>query len=71
MALNPPINSEGQPMRVEGEYFAVLRKSMEIEVKIDGLAKQTAKGRVYKSIPKNPLIILALCYYGQTRLCQR
>jgi len=47
MALNPPINSEGQPMRVEGEYFAILRKNMEIEVKIEGLSKLTAKGKLF------------------------
>lgn len=46
MALNPPINHEGQPMRVEGEYFAILRKDMEIEVKIEGWAKLSAKGKV-------------------------
>ena len=62
MALNPPTNSEGQPMRVEGEYFAVLRKNIEIEVKIEGLAKLTAKGKVQKSIfirPSNNLSSLS------------
>jgi len=71
MALNPPINSEGQPMRVEGEYFAILRKNMEIEVKIEGLSKLTAKGKVSKIYSQNPffLIILALCHYSKISLC--
>ena len=71
MALNPPINSDGQPMRVEGEYFAVLRKNMEIEVKVEGWSKLSAKGKV--SILSNSLSLIpfsiAFCYHRQTCLC--
>eukprot|EP00330_Aristerostoma_sp_ATCC50986_P000939 CAMPEP_0114587480 /NCGR_PEP_ID=MMETSP0125-20121206/10432_1 /TAXON_ID=485358 ORGANISM="Aristerostoma sp., Strain ATCC 50986" /NCGR_SAMPLE_ID=MMETSP0125 /ASSEMBLY_ACC=CAM_ASM_000245 /LENGTH=116 /DNA_ID=CAMNT_0001783417 /DNA_START=42 /DNA_END=392 /DNA_ORIENTATION=- len=47
MALNPPINQNGQPMRVEGEYFVLHRKDMEIEAKVDGFSKKKGKGTLY------------------------
>lgn len=47
MALNPPLDNNGVPIRVEGEYFVLERKDMEIEVKIDGFSKSTGKGKLY------------------------
>lgn len=71
MALNPPINQDGQPMRVEGEYFAMLRKDMEIEIKIPGWSKLTAKGKVNQILLDfHYNIVLALCYYCQNGLCK-
>ena len=46
MALNPPIAPTGKPLRVEGEYLVLERKSMECEVKIPGIGKKTGKGMV-------------------------
>lgn len=48
MALNPPVTSQGIPLRVEGEFFVLQRKDMEIEVKIDNMGKYGAKGKVLK-----------------------
>lgn len=47
MAFNPPVTSSGLPMRVEGEYMVLERKSMEIEVKVNGVSgKKAGKGKV-------------------------
>ena len=33
MALNPPLDSQGNPCRVNGEYFIMNRKGVEFEFK--------------------------------------
>ncbi len=47
MALNCPITPDGQPNRVEGEVLMVYRDHVEFEVKMDGVGKRTAKGKVF------------------------
>ena len=46
MSLNPPLNSYGDPLRVEGEFFVMKRKGMEFEFKVDGGGKYSGKGTV-------------------------
>lgn len=46
MALNPPMNSNGDPCRVEGEYFVMKRKNMDFELKVEKGNKYTGKGYV-------------------------
>ena len=48
MALNPPITNTGNPFRVDGELFVLLRDKIEIEVKIPNIGKKKAKGKVIK-----------------------
>ena len=49
MALNPPLNGEGEPYRVDNnEAFILNRKGIEFEVKVQGLGKMTGKGVVSK-----------------------
>ena len=45
MALNPPLNNNGDPLRVAGETYVLSRKGMEFEIKIDGMGKLKGKGR--------------------------
>ena len=49
MALNPPLNSLGDPCRVEGEFFVMKRKGVEFEMKFDSGNKYSGKG--YVQIP--------------------
>ena len=44
MALNPPQTNNGDPCRVEGEYFIMKRIGIEFEMKIENGSKYTAKG---------------------------
>jgi hypothetical protein len=46
MALNPPQNSTGDPLRVEGEYFVMKRKGIEFETRIESGNKYSGKGYV-------------------------
>jgi hypothetical protein len=46
MALNCPINANGQPNSVEGEILMLYRGHVEFEVKMDGVGKRIAKGSV-------------------------
>ncbi len=46
MALNPPLTSNGEPCRVEGEYFVMKRTGVEFEFKVDKGNKYTGKGYV-------------------------
>ena len=46
MALNPPLDVLGQPLRVEGECFILQRKGIEFEVKVEGLGKMKGNGMV-------------------------
>jgi hypothetical protein len=39
MALNPPICSNFEPLRVNGEYFCLQRVGVEFELKIEGMGK--------------------------------
>ena len=50
MALNPPLDSQGNPCRVNGEYFIMNRKGVEFEFKVSGGNKYTGKGKVIKII---------------------
>jgi hypothetical protein len=56
MALNPPTNSSGEPLRVQGEHFILQRNGIEFEVKIDGLGKLKGKGSCY--LTTNRIILL-------------
>ena len=47
MALNPPLNQNGTPFRLENEYILAERKGMEIEVKVKKMNKLSAKGIIY------------------------
>ena len=49
MALNPPLDSNGNPCRVNGEYFILNRTGVEFEFKVSGGNKYTGKGRVNQS----------------------
>jgi hypothetical protein len=44
MALNPPLTQFGDPCRVEGEYFVMKRKNVEVEFKVKNGNKYTGKG---------------------------
>lgn len=44
MALNPPQTENGDPCRVEGEFFIMKRDNVEFEMKVDKGNKYTAKG---------------------------
>ena len=57
MALNPPLDPQGNPCRVNGEYFILKRTGVEFEFKVSGGNKYTGKGRVIKS---NNLLIIIL-----------
>lgn len=47
MALNPPLNDIGEPLRVDhNECFILQRRGMEFEVKVEGLGKMSGKGMV-------------------------
>lgn len=46
MAINPPISLEGLPLSVDGEYFVLKRKDIEVEFKVPEYGKQTGKGFV-------------------------
>ena len=45
MALNPPLDSYGNPCRVSGEYFVMKRDGVEFEFKVTGGNKYTGKGQ--------------------------
>ena len=44
--LNPPLNSMGEPLRVEGEYFVMKRGGAEFEFKVERGSKYTGKGEM-------------------------
>lgn len=44
MALNPPTNGMGEPLRVQNEHYILQRHGIEFEVKIDGMGKLKGKG---------------------------
>ena len=46
MALNPPINSNGEPFRIEGEHFVMQRRGIDFEIKIEELGKMKGSGMV-------------------------
>ena len=50
MALNPPLDSQGNPCRVNGEYFIMNRKGVEFEFIVSGGNKYTGKGKVINII---------------------
>ncbi len=54
MALNPPQNSSGDPLRVEGEYFVMKRKGVEFEFNLESGSKYTGKGYVILINPDDP-----------------
>lgn len=47
MALNPPLNNNGTPFRLESEYILIERRGMEAQVKVKGMKKLGGKGTVY------------------------
>ena len=49
MAENPPLSNTGIPLRVDGEYFVLDRKNVEIEIVIPNVkkfGKRSATGKV-------------------------
>lgn len=46
MALNPPVTMNGLPIRVADEFILLERDGIEIEVKVQGMSKLSAKGKV-------------------------
>lgn len=46
MALNPPLTMNGDPCRVEGEFFVMKRKGVEFEFKVENGNKYTGEGHV-------------------------
>lgn len=46
MALNPPLTSEGQPCRVNGEYFIMSRGGVSFDMKVKKGNKYSGKGEV-------------------------
>lgn len=68
MALNPPLNDTGEPLRIEGEHFVMQRKGIEFEIKVDGLGKFKGEGLVsslikYKTNKINDLNALMMHWY--------
>lgn len=47
MALNPPLNTNGTPFRLQSEYILAERRGMEAEVKVEGKSKLKGNGIVY------------------------
>mmetsp|Transcript_15339 Transcript_15339/g.23620 ORF Transcript_15339/g.23620 Transcript_15339/m.23620 type:complete len:153 (+) Transcript_15339:17-475(+) len=45
MALNPPLNDMGDPLRVQGEVYILSRKGVDFQVNIEGMGKLKGKGR--------------------------
>lgn len=56
MALNPPQDQSGNPLRVNGEHFILDRKGIEFQVKIDGMGKLKGKGQMI--LTSNRLILV-------------
>ena len=46
MALNPPLSPNGDPYRIEGEFFVMKRKGIEFEFKVEKGNKYTGKGNM-------------------------
>lgn len=46
MALNPPQTFNGEPCRVDGEYFIMKREGVSFEMKVKNGNKYTGKGFV-------------------------
>ena len=46
MALNPPLAPNGDPYRIEGEFFVMKRKGIEFEFKVEHGNKYTGKGNM-------------------------
>jgi hypothetical protein len=55
MALNPPIDSNGNPYRIPNEFFILERNEIEFQIQIAGMGKLKGKG---KSILTTHRIIL-------------
>ena len=49
MALNPPLNEGGEPLRVPRETFVLKREHIDFEVKVQGLGKFKGSGAVRES----------------------
>ena len=71
MALNPPLDSNGNPCRVNGEYFILNRTGVEFEFKVSGGNKYTGKGKVNKNFKKIIFYIvnthISSCYLSQRK----
>lgn len=46
MALNPPLNASGDPLRVQGEHFILNRTGVEFHIMIKEIGKLKGKGRM-------------------------
>ena len=56
MALNPPICSNWEPLRVQGEHFCLQRMGVEFELNIKGMGKLKGKGKVIVTTVRMVLI---------------
>ena len=59
MALNPPLDSYGNPCRVNGEYFVMKRDGVEFEFNVQRGNKYTGKGQVNKIIYNSKLFLIS------------
>ena len=70
MALNPPVNAQGMPNKIDGEYFVLERQDIEIEVKIPNTnwPKKSATGTVNKQFIF--IFIIVIFNYMQNGVCK-
>ena len=55
MALNPPLTFNGDPCRVEGEFFVMKRNGVEFEFKVENGNTYSGKGTVIFKLNKGCL----------------
>lgn len=46
MALNPPLNQDGTPLALNGEYFLLKRSHVEFEIEYNNKVQYKGKGYV-------------------------
>lgn len=47
MTLNVPVNNQGLPLALPGEFFFLYRNNIEFEVQIEGVGKKNLKGTAF------------------------